>query len=304
MLRFRRPLRVGANLIATLPAKAILAIALIYLITSLLVVVMVASISGGSLGSVILFPSGRKFLLLPVIIYIVLLFYATITLVVLYYMSFVALISARYISTPWVQQSYLTDHLAWYVRVLYWDGLPSVNGFVMWMRRFHQSSFVQPIFYRATPYKLQQAEDDWLGLIKRLWVQVVLSRWRQKHSLETPLQNYLDDSGNELSATLNDDTVLHQGYHQTQEPQIAQSLASSDHWAAQAFDQEQLGEHNVQKLTMMQRGLMATKTDGTSLKTWDLFLDFMAAFLWIGRIEKQRSMWEILFDMGLTRGRA
>ncbi|KAJ6446739.1 hypothetical protein O9K51_01512 [Purpureocillium lavendulum] len=101
-LKFRRPARVGANLISTFPAKLFVFTAGAALIIGVLLVAAMA------------FPPTRRSLFhWPVIRHSVLLFYFCLLCVAAFYVGSLLFICARYISSPWIRKSYLTGKLPW-----------------------------------------------------------------------------------------------------------------------------------------------------------------------------------------------
>jgi hypothetical protein len=284
-LKFRRPLRVGSNLIATLPAKFIVGAAILGLVTAI------------SLAAIISFPPTRKFFFnWPFILHSALLFYACLIVLFLFYITALLFVCARYMSTPWVRKSYLTDQLPWYVRALYWEKLPSILKIIMWTRRMHQA-LVTRLLDRRTPYEMRtdrprRRHTTLFWRVKR----VAMSPWRSAQSVNSLPQDYTDDhDGDILLLPSSDPDSM---FRDVQTPQLP--TPPSDLSEVDAFDC--VGQENAKILRTVRRALIATRADGTGNGGWDVFGDAIVATQWIGRIGKRRKLRDILFDYGLIGG--
>ncbi|RYP17948.1 hypothetical protein DL767_009933 [Monosporascus sp. MG133] len=210
VLTFRRPLRVGSNLIATLPAKAIVIVAVLGLVTAM------------SLVAIMSFPPARKlFFRWPVITYSVLLFYTCLTALILFYITALLFICARYISTPWIQKSYLTNRLPWH-----------------------------------TPYEIQ-TDRTGMGRTTLLWrlKQLAISPWRSRRNANGLPQDYTDDYNGDIPfLLLNEPDAVFRG---TQT--FSTLLPSLDHSEVEAFDC--VGEEGARTLRMIQPRGLATSPE-------------------------------------------
>lgn len=294
-MKFRRPLRVGSNLILTLPAKLMVITAVLSIITALLLATVFSLHTARKLRGFKPPPN------MPAIFYSALFFYACITALFLYYITSLLFICARYMSAPWIQRSYLTDRLPWYIRVLYWEKLPSILKVSMWQRRM-QKALVTCLLGKRTPYEVQadRPKREHTTLLWRL-KRIVVSPWRSMQNVNGLPRGYTDDYTDDYDVNI---PLLPSNEI---DPAFRDSHPSSpvspppDHPGIDPFDC--VGEENARILRAARHALIATRADGTGDGMWDIFNDTIVAGQWVGRIEKRRKLRDILFDLGLIRGR-
>ena len=244
-------------------------------------------------------PPARKFFLKwPVIYGPALAFYASVIFVLILYIGALAFLCARYLSTPWVQQSYLTDYLPWYVRAIYWEKLPSILKITMWQRRMLRAYVLLIMGRRNMPYEVQ------VGIWKESLGSDLWKRW--KRVVKLPWCSTQDT--NRLSRFPHD-------YTDDYYPLSEAASPSSDLWTSPTttfqvssvaemgvFDF--LGQENASVLRTIRRALMATQTEdkrGYSMR--DGMRDSTAALQLLLRVGKRRRLKDILFDVGMFGGR-
>ncbi|KAF2184199.1 hypothetical protein K469DRAFT_751204 [Zopfia rhizophila CBS 207.26] len=287
-LKFRRPLRVGSNLIATLLAKVLVIVMILSLITAI------------SLAAIFSLRTTRKkfFFKWTDIPHSTLPFYASLIALFLYYVTALFFVCARYMSTPWVRKSYLTDQLPWHVRALYWEKLPSILKITMWVQRMPRALVACFLPERRTPYEIQTGRPrrECTTLLWRL-KRLAMSPWRRTQNANGLPQDYTDDYHGDIPLLLSSEL----------DPASRDVQASSSHSppldlsGVDAF--HYVGEENARILRTVQRAFIATRADETGDGIWDGFRDGLYAGLWIARMRKRRKLRDILFDFGLIRGR-
>jgi hypothetical protein len=236
-------------------------------------------------------PPTRKFFFnWPVILHSALLFYACLIALFLFYTTALLLVCARYLSTPLVRKSYLTDRLPWYVRVLYWEKLPNILGFFMWTQRIYPA-LITRLLSRRTPYEIQtdRPRRERITLLWRL-KRVAMSPWGSTQSARGLPQDYTDDYDGDIP-------LLPPSEPDPPFRDVQTSSPLSDSLEVEALDC--VGEENARILRTVRRALITTRADGTGNGVWDIFSDGIVATLWIFRIGKRRKLRDFLFDYGL-----
>ncbi|KAK2752675.1 hypothetical protein FQN54_008053 [Arachnomyces sp. PD_36] len=290
-LKFRRPLRVGSNLIATLPMRAMFIIVVLQLTAAILLV------------TIMTYPGSRQFFFnRPLIVGSTAVFYACMVALFIYYMAGLVFIFARYLSTPWVRRSYLTDKLPWYVRVLYWEKFPSTADYFMLGRRFQvfpESLFLRkPIPYGLQPDGPRKSKQPItlagiFGSLANIFMRKNDRRVNivpQEHELYT--YDYGDDDVPLLSSN-------EPGFSYRDVP-VPPSVSREADAETDTFSW--LGEEYANTLRTINRALIETRADEVGDTFWDILVDDLFAKLWFARYGKRRKVRDFLFDIGLTNG--
>ena len=224
--------------------------------------------------------------------------YAHLGGIILLYITGVTFVCARYMSAPWIRRSYLSNELPWYVRVLYWEKLPSILKFTMWLRRIQQALFMYTLRARREPYELEIDfhRKEGTGLFQRFRGLIMVS-WPRRYNTNRLSQNYTDDYEDDIPLlSSNEPETGAWG------PQASSSstLLLPDLSEVDAFDY--VGEENARVLRKVERVLTTVRPNDANYGIRKALKDGMYAGLWLNRLTKRRTLRDILFDTGFIKG--
>lgn len=239
-------------------------------------------------------PARKLFLKWPVIYGPALAFYASVIFVLILYIGALAFLCARYLSTPWVQQSYISDYLPWYVRAIYWEKLPSILKITMWQRRMLRAYVLLIMGRRAMPYEVQVGipKESLISELWKRWKRVVKFPWfstQDKIRLSRLPHDYTDDY-----------YPLGEAAPRSSDLRTSPTTSSLASGVAETGLFDSLGQENALVLRAIQRALMATQSDdkrGYSMR--DGMRDSTAALQFLLRVGKRRRLKDVLFDIGI-----
>jgi hypothetical protein len=218
-----------------------------------------------------------------------------------YYILILLFICGRYISAPWVRRSYRSDQLAWYVRALYWERLPSLMKCIMFGKRMLQTLVARFFLDKPVPYGFQpevaargKRSGTFLGRFKRIFTR---PSWQDEaNGLSLEVNSYTDNyDGDDIPLLPSNEpnTAFHDG-NATSSALLNSSLPETD-----AFDF--IGEENARTLLTVSRALIMTSDDESGQGVREIMSDVVLTVVWIYRFGKRRKIRDILFDFGIIR---
>lgn len=241
------------------------------------------------------FPSAQRFFFnWHIVGYSLVVVYLWLAFVAVLYVGGLVFIFLRYVSTPWIRRSYLTDQLPWYVWLLYWERLPSILKLSMLYQRLFRIPF-DFCLARSTPYDIKSHDDNrrltkWMAMLKR----VILRRPSQRRDARDTSSDYTDGDLGEIPL-LYINGAPDTGTQITQRCEALLNGSESD-------IVELVGSDGVKLLRRIRLGLIATQSEDRGVGVWDIVLDSMVISRWLLRMQEGRRLKDFLFDYGFTTG--